>query len=307
LLTQDVESHFANALSLARVAKEKAVPATFFVVSQLAAEYPDMADSLAEAGEIGSHSSDHAVIADRAYIDQRARLSRSQAEIRGWAGAPVFGLRPPEERFDETTLRAWGWNGGSYIVGVNEARAGSPEVFDTPDGKIVLLPRIIKDDYNVFVQDGAMRSRRLTEAYLAGMAKINALGALAVVSLRTQVAGEPGRIQLVADVIDSARAQGDWWFASGSEMATWWLARWESSLAVAEVDDGRLQVLVQADASLGLDGAWLEVFLPGVPEDWIPRQRGVLMRHERTEWGIRIPLSDIAPGEASQIELANAG
>ncbi len=303
LLTQDVESRFANSLSLARVAKEKAVPATFFVVSQVASEFPAIADSLAEAGEIGSHSSDHAVIADRSYVDQRARLSRSQSELRNWAGDPVLGLRPPEERFDETTLRAWSWNGGSYIVGVNEARAGSPEVFDTPDGKVVLLPRIIKNDYNVFVQDGAMRSRRLTEAYLAGMAKVNALGALAVVSLRTQVAGEESRVPLVADVIDSARAQGDWWFASGSEMASWWLARWESSLTVDEVDDGVLQIAVQADATLGLDGAWLEVFLPGLPEDWIPRQSGALMRHVRTEWGVRVPLLEIAPGDESLLDL----
>jgi peptidoglycan/xylan/chitin deacetylase (PgdA/CDA1 family) len=303
LLTQDVESHFTNAKNLARVAKEKAVPATFFVVSQLASEYPEVAAVLAEAGEIGSHSSDHAVVADRPYIDQRARLSRSQAEIRRWAGVPAFGLRPPEERLDEATLRAWSWTGGTYIVGVNEARAGSPEVFDTPDGKVVLLPRIIKNDYNVFVQDGAMRSRRLTEAYIAGMAKISALGALAVVSLRTQVAGEDSRIQLVADVIDSARASGDWWFASGQEMASWWLARWESSLVVHDLDEGRLRVSVQADASFGLDGAWLEVFLPGAPEDWIPRQRGALMRHVRTEWGVRIPLLDIAPGEESLIDL----
>ena len=130
MLTQDVESHFANSLNLARVAKEKAVPATFFVVSQLASEFPELADSLEEAGEIGSHSSDHTVVADRAYVDQRARLSRSQAELRNWAGEQAFGLRPPEERFDEATLRAWTWNGGSYIVGVNEARTGSPEVFD---------------------------------------------------------------------------------------------------------------------------------------------------------------------------------
>jgi peptidoglycan/xylan/chitin deacetylase (PgdA/CDA1 family) len=303
MLTQDVESHFANSLNLARVAKEKAVPATFFVVSQLASEFPEIADSLMEAGEVGSHSSDHTVVADRAYVDQRSRLSRSQAELRGWAGDPVSGLRPPEERFDEATLRAWTWNGGSYIVGVNEARTGSPEVFDTPDGKIVMLPRIIKNDYNVFVQDGAIRSRRLTEAYLAGMAKINALGALAIVSLRTQVAGENSRIQLVADVIDSARAQGDWWFASGHEMANWWLSRWESSVGVNDMGEGRLQVSVTADDELGLDGAWLEVFLPGLPEDWIPRQSGALIRHVRTEWGVRIPLVDIAPGEESLLDL----
>jgi len=139
------------------------------------------------------------------------------------------------------------------------------------------------------------------------MAKVNALGALAVVSLRTQVGGEGDRVQVVADVIDSARAQGDWWFASGNEMASWWLARWESTLEVKEDDDGRLEIVVQADATTGLDGAWLEVFLPGEAEDWIPRQNGALMRHVRTEWGIRIPLMDIAPGEASQIDVTSSG
>jgi peptidoglycan/xylan/chitin deacetylase (PgdA/CDA1 family) len=211
VLTQDVESQFANSVDLARVAIEKAVPATFFVVSQLGVDHPTVAETLSEAGEVGSHSSDHSVVAGRTYIDQRARLSRTQAELSDWSGSPAFGLRPPEERFDEATLRAWKWAGGTYLVGANESRQGSPEVFETPEGLIVLLPRIIKNDYNVFVQEGAMRSRRLTEAYLAGMAKINALGALAIVSLRTQVGGEGARVQAIAEVIDSARAQGDWY------------------------------------------------------------------------------------------------
>ena len=307
LLTQDVESQFANSTSLARVARERAVPATFFVVSQMALEHPGIAASLAEAGEIGSHSSDHAVVEGRSYIDQRARLSRSQGELSDWAGSPAFGLSPPEELFDETTLRAWTWAGGTYLVGSNESRQGSPEVFDTPDGKVVVLPRIIKNDYNVYVQDGAMWSRRLSDAYLAGMAKVRALGALAVVSLRTQVGGEGARVQAVAEVIDSARVQGDWWFAAGNEMAEWWLARWETDLQVDEMAEGQLEITIRADEGRGLDGAWLEVFLPGNAEDWIPRQGGALMRHLRTEWGVRIPLANVGPGEEIRVELAGVG
>ena len=129
---------------------------------------------------------------------------------------------------------------------------------------------------------------------------------IVVVGFRCQCSGKAGensRIQLVADVIDSARAQGDWWFASGHEMANWWLSRWESSVGVNDIGEGRLQVSVTADEALGLNGAWLEVFLPGLPEDWIPRQSGALMRHVRTEWGVRIPLADIAPGEESLLDL----
>jgi hypothetical protein len=216
-------------------------------------------------------------------------------------------LRPPEERFDETTLRAWTSAGGTYIVGTNESRQGSPEVFDTPNGRIVLLPRVIKDDYNVYVQDGAMRSVRLTESYLAGMSKINALGALAVVSLRTQVGGEGARVQVVADVIDSARAQGDWWFATGREMTDWWLARWDAVVDLREVANGQFEISVHASEPRGLEEPWLEVFLPGDPEDWAPRNRGELMRHTRTEWGIRIPIGNVEPGTEVLVELVNVG
>jgi len=307
LLSQDVESQFANSANLARVAREKAVPATFFVVSQLGVDYPAIADLLKEVGEVGSHTSDHAVVAGRPLIDQRARLNRTQGELDAWAGTRAVGLRPPEERFDEATLRAWASAGGTYIVGTNESRQGSPEVFDTPDGRIVLLPRIIKNDYNVYVQDGAMRSRRLTEAYLAGMSKINALGALAVVSLRTQVGGEGARVQVVADVIDSARAQGDWWFATGREMTEWWLARWETALGLHEAANGQLDIIVRANETRGINGPWLEVFVPGNPEDWTPRYRGELMRHVRTEWSVRIPLVDLGPGDEMSVELAYVG
>jgi peptidoglycan/xylan/chitin deacetylase (PgdA/CDA1 family) len=307
LLSQDVESQFANSANLARVAREKAVPATFFVVSQMGVDHPAIADVLNEVGEVGSHTSDHSVIAGRSYIDQRARLNRAQGELRDWAGTRAVGFRPPEERFDESTLWAWASAGGTYIVGTNESRQGSPEVFETPDGRIVLLPRIIKNDYNVYVQDGAMRSRRLSEAYLAGMSKVHALGALAVVSLRTQVGGEGARVRVIADVIDSARAQGDWWFATGSEMAEWWLARWETVYDFHEAANGQLEITVHADETRGLDGPWLEVFLPGNPEDWAPRYRGELMRHLRTEWSVRIPLGDLDPGDEMLVELANVG
>ncbi len=72
---------------------------------------------------------------------------------------------------------------------------------------------------------------------------------------------------------------------------------------VTAVNDERLEITVQSDASLGLNGAWLDVFLPGNVADWSPRQSGALVRHIRTDWGIRIPLADITPGEESQLAL----
>jgi hypothetical protein len=89
-------------------------------------------------------------------------------------------------------------------------------------------------------------------------------------------------------------------------MAEWWLARWEATLDLRAAENGQLEITVRAEETRGLDGPWIEIFLPGNPEDWVPRFRGELMRHLRTEWGIRVPLTDVAPGAEMTIELADA-
>ncbi len=303
LITEDVESHFDNAVALADVAKRKTSPVTFFVVSQLALEFPHVADSIKNAGEIGSQTSDHSVLAGLSYADQRSRLFRSWSEIRDWVGTAPFGLHPPEERIDESTLHAWREAGGEYIVAVNDSRSGSPEVYQTPAGQVVLLPRIIKDDYNVFVQEGAMRSRHLTDAYLQGMAKVRAIGGLAVVSLRSQVGGEPGRVRVVGEIIDSARTQGEWWIASGRSVANWWLARRETQVQVLRLADGSIQIELTAPSPHRLTSAWLNLLLPADPLDWVPQINGQQWQFAETSWGLRIPVPEVTGGEVARIVL----
>jgi len=306
VIAQDVESEFPNATALAALAKRKSVPATFFVVSQLALNYPALADSLRAAGEVGSQTSDHAVLFGLPLADQRTRLSRSWAEVRGWTGDTVFGLHPPEERFDLNTLRAWRQAGGSYVVAINEARTGSPEVFETGDGEVVLLPRLIKDDYNVFVQESALRARRLTEAYLEGMARIRTLGGLAVLSLRSQVGGAPGRVGVVGEVVDSARADGDWWIATGRDVAGWWAARRTATLQLTRVTEREIVVSVAAPPHAALRGAWIRI-VQGNHAGWVPTIDGRGVPYTSTPLGMRVSLPDLKPGAHTVVTLAARG
>jgi peptidoglycan/xylan/chitin deacetylase (PgdA/CDA1 family) len=303
LVTQDVEAKFENAAFLANIARRRNVPVTFFVVSRMVLDYPRIADSLTSAGEVGSQTTDHTLVAGLGYNEQRPHLERSWNEIRRWTGDTAYGLHPPEERFDENTLRAWREVGGTYLVAVNESRTAAPEVFETPAGQVVLLPRIIKDDYNVFVQESALRSVRLTEAYLQGMSKVRAIGGLAVVSTRTQVGGEPGRVRVVGGVIDSARSTGDWWIAAGRDISDWWLARRDANVDMQSTPDGLLRVRVTAPVNHSLSQAWLNLDLSGYPEDWTPLADGQPTRHVVTEWGLRVPLVDLAPGATTVITL----
>jgi hypothetical protein len=266
-----------------------------------------LAESLSTAGEVGSQTSDHTLLSGLSLGDQRARLSRTWAEVRGWTGDSTVGLHPPEERFDANTLRAWRDVGGTYMVAVNDSRTGSPEVFETRNGEIVLLPRIIKDDYNVYIQDGALRSRRLLEAYLEGLTKVRSLGGVAVVSLRSQIGGDPGRVKVIGEVIDSVRTVEDWWIASGRDIATWWSARRTTAIQFLESPTDRITLTVTAPADANLRGAWVRITLPGLLQDWTPRVADQPAAYAETSLGLLIALPDLAAGERVTVTLSRDG
>jgi peptidoglycan/xylan/chitin deacetylase (PgdA/CDA1 family) len=299
LVAQDVETGFENVTALARLLRDREVRGTFFAVSRLALEHPEVADSLRGAGEVGSQTADHASTAGLPEHEQEVRLERSIRELEAWSGQVVAGLRPPEERFDEATLRAWRRAGGRYLAAVNEARSAAPEVFDTPDGPVVLLPRLLKDDYNVFVQDGARRTEPLRSAWLEGMRKIEALGGLAYLSLHSQIAGTPERVGVVGEVLDSvATRSGSWWTAPGGEIADWWTARGSARLELESRGD-TLALRLTAPAG-GLDDAWVDLYLPA-GLDLRPHREGAALPWAPTEWGIRFPVG--ALGSTREIEI----
>ncbi len=304
MVAQDVESEFANSAALASAARSHGFPVTFFVVSSLALDFPDLAQQLRGSGEIGSHTSDHAVIAGLPHQEQMTRLRRSRSEIRGWSGDSARGLRPPEERLDEGTLRAWRRLGGSYLVGVNEARGASPEVFKTPDGPVALLPRVLKDDYNLLVQESRMGSRHLVDAYLEGMTKVRALGGLAIVSLHSQVAGRPRRVGAVTEVVDSAHAEGGWWLATGRQIADWWLARHGTRVTMREGLEAPDLLEASVTASdLPLEDAWVTIYLPRGLGERVPVVEDTPVPYRETPWGIAVPLSTVPAGETRTVRL----
>lgn len=313
LLAQNVEADHGNAAAMAELLQRRGVRGSFYAVSQMVLDDTDLAGVLTAAGEVGSQTSDHQPVGGLTFHDQSVRLRRSWVEVRGWTGLAPGGLRPPEEAFDEGTLRAWADAGGSYILAVNQARSGSPEVYEVKGRPIVLLPRLIKDDYNVVVQDGAMRTERLTASFLEGVDKMRAVGGLAVVASHTQIMGEGGRLQAVETVIDSAQAQGDWWIAPGEEVAGWWKARSGVRLTMLGPGDmdatpaAGLGVLVEASPEEAVHGLWVDVVLPADPNGLGPLVDGESVAYVGTPWGIRVPVGDIEAGGRRVVSLVPTG
>ena len=79
--TLDVEDDPRNALDMAALAREEALPITFYAVAQIVQEDAELAAGLAAVGEVGTHTSDHTPLAGLTVQDQRFRLRRSWADI----------------------------------------------------------------------------------------------------------------------------------------------------------------------------------------------------------------------------------
>jgi len=335
LLVEDVEAEQRNALAMAEVLDELDIPGSFYAVSQLTVGDQELGEALLAVGEVGSQTSDHNPVAGLSFQDQAVRLRRSWSEIQEWTSVPPAGLRPPEESFDSNTLRAWADAGGSYVLAVNQARSASPEIHSFRNREpMVLLPRLLKDDYNVFVQEGAIRTEHLSAAFLEGMEKLRALGGVAVVAVHTQIIGTGRRLDAVRDVADRAMEEGGWWIGTGKEVAEWWRARSEiqvtgsapeiahsagspepdsepAGLTAASVDsagpdpspDPILELQVTGPEDRALDGVWIDVVLPKGPEGAIPVVDGVPVSYTRTEWGVRVPLGALASGVAKVLSI----
>jgi peptidoglycan/xylan/chitin deacetylase (PgdA/CDA1 family) len=320
VLVEDVEAEYQNASALAELLGQLGVPGTFFVVSQLVQGDDSLGRTLSRVGEVGSHTSDHAPVAGLPLSDQEVRLARSRKEVENWAGRAPVGLRPPEEAYDANTLEGWRDAGGTYLVAENQARSAAPEVHRVGDGSVVVLPRLMKDDYNVFVQEGAFSSDRLTKAFLEGVDKLQAIGGLAVVGLHTQITGAGPRLDAVRAVADTVRARKGWWMARAGEVADWWgrragvrvrFAQEGTSAAAgsdpAPADADRLSLTVEAPADREIRGLWIDVVLPGGSRDVEPAVDGVPVAYASTEWGVRVPVGDLGAGAIRRITFRSGG
>jgi len=314
VVTLDVEDEPRNAVATADLLRERGLAGTFFVVSALVQGETDLASALVAAGEVGSQTSDHTPVAGLTSPDQRARLRRSWSEIESWAGQGPEGLHPPEETFDATTLAAWAAAGGTYLLATNDARSGSPELHQTAEDSIVVLPRLMKDDYNIIVQDHVVRSRSLGQAYLDGLRKLRAIGGLAVVAGHSQIMRPGGRIDALGAVLDSARAQGDWWMATGADVARWWRDRADTRVTFVPPDPvsrpgvsagGVDDLLVEARGAGGVAALSVDVVLPTARHAVIPLVDGVSVNFTETEWGMRVPVGDLRSGETRRISFVH--
>lgn len=303
-VTQDVEHSFKSSRRLARRFSQLDIPVTFFVVTRLALEHPELAPKLRAAGEIGSHSVDHRQIAGRRWTTQLAGASQARADIAAWSGDLPLGFRPPRELFDSLTLEAWRRSGGTYLAASNGARSAAPDIFEVESGPAVVLPRVVDDDYTVMVTRGQTRPDSLRATFTSALEKIRSLGGLDLLTVHSQLIDSERRVDAVEWAVRAAQEMGDVWIAGAAEIAAWWMQRAALQLQVRERADRSAILSVHNPGTEPVASAWLNIYLPDARSTYAAPEIGELIPESHYgRWGLRVRLPTIEPNDSLQILL----
>ena len=245
VLAQDVEDRFENAQFALDSLRAAGVRGTYFLTSELARRHERLTRTIAERDEIGTHSENHRVLGGEPPAVQRRRLALTQNQLRDLLGAPVAGLRPPEEQFDTATLSAWLEAGGRYVFGANNSRAASPELLEVGGDTVVLLGRANVDDFDAASLASRGGLDEIVKEYLGEYQKIRALGGLYLLSYHSQLLARPELVPALARIARRIHADTAVWLTTASDVVDWWRARAAVRIAATRVGPRTLEVNVR--------------------------------------------------------------
>jgi peptidoglycan/xylan/chitin deacetylase (PgdA/CDA1 family) len=245
VLAQDVEDQFANARHALDSLRAAGVRGTYFLTSELARRNEDLTRAIAASDEIGTHSENHRLLGGEPADVQRRRLALTQVHLRDLLGAPVTGLRPPEDQCDKATLSAWLEAGGTYVFGANNSRAAAPERLEVDGDTIVLLGRANVDDFDAASMASRGSLDEIVKEYLGEYQKIRALGGLYLLSYHSQLLARPELVPALARIARRIRADTAVWLTTANDVVEWWRARAGVTMRATRLDARTLRVDVQ--------------------------------------------------------------
>ena len=292
VLAQDVEDEFANARLALDTLRAARAPGSFYVVSSLALQHPDLTRDLARYGELGSHGDVHLRIDGLPPAEQARRLQRTQAELEGLVNRRVAGFRPPEEGFDGATIDAWLESGGRYLYAINDLRSVGPERVLVGERPVVLLPRTANDDYSTVRRARITDPAALAAAQLATWRKIHELGGLYVMSYHSNMLARPNTVAALGRVARALRAEADCWLVTGGEVVAWWEARAQLETSV-RADSASVEVRVRNAGDVAVPAFRLQVTRPhdvAAPSAWVEVPALAPGREHAT----RLPMTTVA-------------
>jgi peptidoglycan-N-acetylglucosamine deacetylase len=206
----------------------RGLPATFFIPSWTIENHPDAARAIVDAGhEIGHHGYIHEHPTALSRDEEESILQRGIEAITRLTGSPPAGYRSPSWEFSANTVDLLVKHGFLYSSNLMSDLAP----FIHHGTSLVELPvQWLLDDAPFFYyKAGGLRpissAANVYQVWTEEFRGIYRYGGLFNLTMHPQIIGRPGRMLMLEQVLDFIAGYPDVWFATGSDVASYWATR----------------------------------------------------------------------------------
>lgn len=268
VIEMDTEEGFPNALRFASMMHAMSYRGSFYILTSVGKQFPDVLITLARDFEIGYHGDIHAGFKDQPAEQQQKRIDTMRAEmasvipdIKGFTG-----FRAPTEGYDATTetlLQKAGIR--HHVTDPSRTEARLPAFAKmsgvAPENALVVLPRTQRDDINLGKDNLGIEQTR--QALIDDLDLTEDMGALGLLSVHSQNYASDGILtQAMPGYLTHLKQRSaQLWLASAGQVADWWRDRERFKLSANPVGN-RLEFNLTITGKAPFSGGSLIVMLP---------------------------------------------
>jgi hypothetical protein len=232
VVEMDTEQGFPNAVKFADLLDVNGLRGTFYSLTSVAAQYPEVVRQLERKHEIAYHGDVHDAFKGQSGEVQSKRLDVMRQQMRALVSNPskLTGFRPPYELSDQVVESVLFEKGYRHILANSDGTqamlpylsAVSPKDFRNG---LVVLPRTQKDDMN-FIREG-ISSADMTKTMNEGFDQTLEAAALGVLSVHSQNFDAGSAVEKsTAEFLAHLKSSGNKaWIAPAGEIESWWRER----------------------------------------------------------------------------------
>lgn len=279
VIQMDTEEGFPNALPFASMMRAFNYRATFYVLTSVGKQFPDVLKNLAADFEVGYHADVHDGFKGQSIPTQERRLLTMRQEMSSVLSdiKPMTGFRAPTESYDGTTEQLLQKVGIRHHAADPARSEGRLPVFAKlegvdPKNGLVVLPRTQRDDINLAQQN--LSVEQTSKALIDDFDLVFDSGALGWLSVHSQNFNADGVLikAMPSYLAHLNRSRNSLWLASAGQVADWWRERERFKLS-SSYSGKRLLFDISIKGDKPLSGASVIVMLP--QKGILPKVRGV--------------------------------
>ncbi len=268
IIEMDTEQGFQNASAFAAMMKSIHYRATFYVLTSVALQYPELVNELAREFEIGYHGDIHVSFKDQPANTQEQRILNMMTELGTVLSDTkgITGFRAPTEGYDTTTellLQKHGIRHHAADPSRLEGRVPAIVKMEgvPPESALIVLARTQRDDINLYWEK--LNVLQTTQALIDDFDLSVNSGSLGLLSIHSQNFGDESvlRQAMPGFLAHLQQRKNKIWLASSEQIAQWWRDRERLRLSSSNAGK-RLDFSISVKGDQPINGATVIIMLP---------------------------------------------